>query len=212
MSSVDENHIERMVHRAFRSVWEEDRGGRITPPNLIYVTDVAQCLLKSWYQRTIGEPPSNEKIVILVLGDDVHYILSERFPIGEGEQSATKEYEGVLIRGRADRVLADSILEFKTVTRIPKAPYEHHVDQAQLYLWLFEKEKAYLIYVSKTDGKVKAFRVDKDQKRINELLEKAKQLSQSLKLGLRPAPEPGWLCKYCEYASICGAAGAAEEK
>jgi len=205
LAEVDEGHIEKIVYRAFRAAWEEDRGGRVTPPDLIYVTDVTQCLLKSWYQRTFGEPPSDEKVVILVLGDDVHYILNESFPIGEGEMSAEKEYKGVRIRGRADRVLSSSIVEFKTVNMVPKEPYNHHVRQVQLYLWLFDKPYAFIVYVSKKDGKVKAFKVERSDEAINELLERAATLSRHLREGTRPEPEPNWMCKYCEYAAFCSA-------
>jgi len=204
VAEVDEHHIERMVYRAFRAAWEEDRGGRVAPPDLIYVTDVTQCLLKSWYQRTFAEPPPDEKVVLLVLGDDVHYVLNESFPIGEGERSAEKEFKGVKIRGRADRVLSSFVVEFKTVNIVPKEPYEHHVNQAQLYLWLFDKPSAFIVYVSRKDGKVKAFRIGRDEEKITRLLERAVELSRHLRDGTRPEPEPGWLCKYCEYASMCG--------
>lgn len=205
MSEVDETHIERMVYRAFRAAWEEDRGGRVTPPDLVYVTDVTQCLLRSWYQRTFGEPPSDEKVVILVLGDDVHYILNESFPIGEGEKTAERMYEGVRVRGRADRLLSTSVVEFKTVNIIPKEPYDHHVAQVQLYLWLFDKQYAFIVYVSKKDGRVRAFKVERDENAIKALLERAAKLSKHLREGTKPEPEPGWLCKYCEYSAVCSA-------
>jgi len=211
LAEVDEHHIERMVYRAFRAAWEEDRGSRVTPPDLVYVTDVTQCLLKSWYQRTFGEPPLEEKVVLLVLGDDVHYILNESFPIGEGEKSAEKEYGGVRVRGRADRLLSSFVVEFKTVNFIPKEPYDHHVAQTQLYLWLFDKPSAFIVYVSKKDGRVKAFRVNRNEEEIRKLLERAALLSKHLREGTRPAPEPGWLCKYCEYGKLCGV-GPSESK
>ena len=200
---INEKYIEKMIYRVFRASYEEDKGGYLAPPDLIYVTDVSQCLLKSWFNRAFGEPPSDEKVVILVLGDDVHYLLNEKFPVGKGEESAERSINGVRIRGRADRVFSESIIEFKTATFIPSKPRDHHVLQLQLYLWLFDKKYGFIAYVSKRDGKVKAFKVSRDEDIIKKLLDRAIILSKHLKEGTMPEPEKGWLCDYCEYKSWC---------
>jgi len=201
--SLDTKDVERIVYRSLRAAWEKDRGGGIAPPSLIYVTELTQCLLKSWYNRAMGVPPSDEKIVVLLLGDDVHYLINSQFPLGEGEKSFEKEYNGVRIRGRVDRIVGSTILEFKTTSRIPTEPLSHHVDQMQLYFWLTDTEKGFLVYVAKTNGKVRVFEVFRDDEKIKELLEKAVKLSESLKKGEPPEPENSWLCDYCEYKSQC---------
>ncbi len=199
-----EEFIKKMVYTSFRRAWEEDRGGPPPSPHEVYVTEVTQCLLKSWFQRTMGEKPDGEKAVVLVLGDDVHFLMRDYFPIGDGEVTAERELEnGVKLRGRVDRLLEETIIEFKTVSRAPDKPLSHHVDQVQLYMWLFGRLNAHIVYVTKTNGEVRVFKVDRDEERIKELLERAKRLSDSLKSGKPPDPEPGWLCKYCEFTSIC---------
>jgi len=195
--------VEKAVYRAFRSAWEEERGPGIAPPNVVRVTELVQCLLKSWLERVHGYLPSDKKLVVLVLGDDVHYLMNARFPLGEGEVRVEKEYKGVRIRGRVDRILGDAVLEFKTASRVPLSPLDHHVDQLQLYLWLTGKERGFVVYVSKVNGDVKAFEVVRDEERVSELLDRALILSKCLKEGVRPKPEPGWLCKFCEFRNKC---------
>ncbi|AKG38736.1 MAG: PD-(D/E)XK nuclease family protein [Infirmifilum sp.] len=201
--SLTPQDVERIVFRSLRTAYEKDRGSWTAPPNVIYVTEVTGCLLRSWYMRTMAGPISDEKIVILLLGDDVHYLINSQFPLGEGEKSFEREYKGVTIKGRVDRIAGELIFEFKTASNIPREPREHHVDQMQLYFWLAEKNKGFLVYVSKTTGQVKAFPIIRDEQRIQTLLERAESLSNSLRLAVPPAPEKGWLCEYCEFRDRC---------
>ncbi|MGB9785991.1 MAG: PD-(D/E)XK nuclease family protein [Infirmifilum uzonense] len=201
--SLTPQDVERIVFRSLRTAYEKDRGSWTAPPDVIYVTEVTGCLLRSWYMRTMAGPISDEKIVILLLGDDVHYLINSQFPLGEGEKSFEREYKGVTIKGRVDRIAGELIFEFKTASNIPREPREHHVDQMQLYFWLAEKNKGFLVYVSKTTGQVKAFPIIRDEQRIQTLLERAESLSNSLRLAVPPAPEKGWLCEYCEFRDRC---------
>ncbi|MGC9107972.1 MAG: PD-(D/E)XK nuclease family protein [Infirmifilum sp.] len=201
--SLTPQDVERIVFRSLRTAYEKDRGSWTAPPDVIYVTEVTGCLLRSWYMRTMAGPISDEKIVILLLGDDVHYLINSQFPLGEGEKSFEREYKGVTIKGRVDRIAGELIFEFKTASNIPREPREHHVDQMQLYFWLAEKNKGFLVYVSKTTGQVKAFPIIRDEQRIQTLLGRAESLSNSLRLAVPPAPEKGWLCEYCEFRDRC---------
>jgi len=200
---MDSDLLKKIVYASFRRAWEEDRGGFPPPSDTIYVTEVSQCLLKSWFQRTVAEPPSDNKIILMVMGDSAHYLMKDYFPLGSGEMGVEKTIDGVKIKGRADRVGEDFIIEFKTVSYIPKSPYEAHIKQAQLYLWLFEKNIAFIIYVSRANGEINIFRIERDDKLIKELLDRAKILSSYLKRGVMPKPEKSNLCNYCEYIDLC---------
>jgi len=189
-----------MVYAAFRRTWEEDRGGGPPDQRVVYVTEVSQCLRRAWFQRVMGGAPSDESVVLMIMGDDVHYLMREMVAVGEGEVRCEKTLEnGVIIRGRVDRIIGDAVVEFKTCAAIPKQPYDHHVDQVQLYMWLLGKKKAYVVCVSKINGKVKAFKVEPDLKRVEELLERSRLLSKHLREGTIPEKEEGKLCNYCEY-------------
>jgi len=203
---IDEELVVRIVYAGFRRAWEEERWGGRTDPSTIFVTDVTQCLLKSWYQRVLDYSPSDEKVALLVMGDDVHYLMREILGVGEGELGLEKELgDGVKLRGRVDRVLGDCVLEFKTVSRAPEKPYDNHIKQIQLYMWLADKGEGFIVYVSRADGRVKAFRVLREDEVVAEMAERARRLSESLRQGIPPEPEPSKLCKYCEYNTLCPA-------
>ncbi len=202
--SLNVELLRRIVYSSFRRAWEEDHQSLNLPPTTICVTEISQCLLKSWFERTIRVPPSENKIILMVLGDSTHYLMKDYFPLGKGENFGEKLLNNeIKIVGRADRVLEKYIIEFKTVSRIPDNPYETHINQVQLYLWLFEKEKAFIVYVSRTNGNVKIFEIMRDDSKVKELLERAKILAKSLKEGVVPKPEESVLCNFCEYKELC---------
>ncbi len=203
--SLTAQDVERIVYRALRTAYEKDRGPWTAPPDVVHVTELTGCLRRSWYIRAMGGPLPDEKVVILLLGDDVHFLINSQFPLGEGEKSFEKEFQGVKIRGRVDRIAGETIFEFKTASSIPREPRDHHVDQMQLYFWLADRAKGFIVYVSKTTGQVKAFPVSRDEDRIKRLLERAIKLSDSLRQGAPPDPEKGWLCDYCEFRESCPA-------
>lgn len=203
-NSLDSNLLEKIIYSSFRKAWEEDHQFSKLSYNVICVTEVSQCLLKSWFSRTLRAPPSENKVILMVLGDSTHYLMKDYFPLGEGEKFHEKDIgNGVKLVGRVDRLLEDCIIEFKTVSRLPNEPYEIHVNQTQLYLWLFEKEKAFIVYVSRSNGKVKIFEVYKDDEKISELLERARLFANYLKEGRMPPRERNNLCNYCEYKQLC---------
>ena len=196
--------LERMVYGAFRRAYEEDRGGARPQPNTIYVTEVSCCIRKSWYIRALNEPLSPETVVIMVLGDAVHYIMRDMLSLGESEKRFEKQVGDFKIAGRVDKILGNIVVEFKTTSQIPQKPYEHHIDQLQLYLWLSDLNIGYLVYVDKRRGKVKAFKVTRNDERIKRLLLKAKKLYSSLKTGMPPEPDPKpWECEYCQFKELC---------
>ncbi|MCS7105318.1 MAG: PD-(D/E)XK nuclease family protein [Thermofilaceae archaeon] len=202
--SLSEREVEELTKRALRDAYFSEREVvKSAPVNVVYPTELNQCLRKSWYERMVAEPPQPERLVLFLLGEKLHDVAGEYFPLGSGEKSFEKTVEGVIVRGRLDRELESCIVEFKSVTSIPEKPRPYHVDQAQIYMWLTDKEQAFVVYVSKSTGEVKAFKVERDEARIQELLRKAVEYSIHLQRGFPPPPEPGWLCKYCEYAHLC---------
>lgn len=204
--SLSEREVEELTKRALRDAYFSEREVvKSAPTNVVYPTELNQCLRKSWYERAVAEPPPPERLVLFLLGEKLHDVAEEYFPIGTGEKIFEKTVEGVVIRGRLDRELPSCLVEFKSTTNIPESPRPYHVDQAQLYMWLTEKDLAFIVYVSKNTGEVKAFQVQRDEKRIEELLKRAVDYSGHLKTGVPPQPEPGFLCKYCDYAQLCPA-------
>jgi len=214
VASLTSDLLRRIVYSSFRRAWEEDHQSRASSPTTVYVTEVCQCLLRSWYNRTLKSPPSDNKVVLMVIGDSAHYLMKDYFPLGAGEHHAERDIGGgVRLVGRADRVLEDAVVEFKTVSRAPDKPYDMHVSQVQLYMWLFDKSRAFIAYVSRLNGEVKIFEVGRDDAAISRLLERARSFARCLVSGVVPEAEENPLCAYCEYRELCsrGAAPAPGE-
>ena len=204
MSYLTTDLLKKIVYSSFRKAWEDDHQANVTSPNIIYVTEVCQCLLRSWFNRTLKAPPSDNKVVLMVMGDSAHYIMKDYFPLGEGEYTSERLVDGTIkVVGRADRVLEDVVIEFKTVSRIPESPYEVHVNQVQLYMWLFDKKRALLAYVSRANGNVRIFEILRNDDIISKLIDRIRLFAKCLKNGKVPEAEQSSLCNFCEYRELC---------
>ncbi len=142
----------------------------------------------------------------MMIGEAIHQLLGAHFPIGAGEQEYAKKHGDVEIRGRVDRILGDTIIEFKTTADLPRkgpAARLRHVDQLQLYFWLTGLSRGILVYISRLTGRVKSFAVYRDEERISTLLERATIYAKHLREGTIPDAEEGPLCKYCPFRQDC---------
>ena len=198
--------LKQLVYSAFKRAWEEEHNPDDVGPETVFVTEITQCLRKSYFQRKYGFRPAGEKAVILMLGSALHYIV-QKYSDYDGklvEVPVKAEFEGVELKGRVDLLLDDSVVELKTVIKVPDSVLEHHRDQLLLYMFMSGRERGYVVYVGKKDGAVEAYEVQNDPERLKTLLSRAKKLSQHLMNNEKPDPEPSWLCRFCEYRRICG--------
>ena len=202
---MNEAYVEHIVKSAFRRAYAELSADRSDlGPDTIHVGELTYCLLKSYYERKYGVNYSDEKIVILGLGQATHFLV-ESF-VGEG---VVKEFrvehglEGFKLTGRPDLIVDDAVIELKTTSHIPVQPFSHHVLQLQAYLHLLDRRYGFIVYVCKRRGRVKAFRVERDPGAWEEIVGRARRLHLALVRGEPPEPEPGPLCRYCEFRSMC---------
>ena len=175
-------------------------------PTVIHVSEVVGCLRKAFYSRTrpLTVTPAN---ALKILGGNIHESLQEvlrRYGY-ETEFRVAVSAGGVKLVGHCDAYHPEKqhVLEFKTVGKLPERPYPEHVRQAQAYLTLTNSKKAYIIYIGRSDGKVKVFEVKPDKQVLRELIQRARELSHSLITREPPPPEPTHLCNYCEYKLTC---------
>ncbi|MEM4593393.1 MAG: PD-(D/E)XK nuclease family protein, partial [Sulfolobales archaeon] len=141
-----------------------------------------------------------------VVGQEVHRALQDvlRSDGWEVEVGVSLQLDGFVLRGRIDAVKEDAILEFKTVGSLPTdGPYSSHVLQAQAYLAMVGGSRAYLVYLSRNDGKVKVYRVDPNKQALKQVVERAKQLHQALKSGRPPQSTRGPWCEHCSFKLAC---------
>jgi len=192
---------------------EEDR-----PQIGVYRPSLLPCCLKRQffiYQQGIivGE----EKAGLFEIGRLFHDFLSRTFKDGgltiktvEAPFSIVFLYENELVRisGRADLIITlndeDYIVEVKSVKRLPKEPFKHHVEQLQFYLAGYGLTQGFLIYLEKSYLKNTIFPVDFNIETFRKLVERAAALHKHLRSGEPPASdgEP-WECRYCEFKKDC---------
>ena len=202
---MNEAYVEFLVKRAFRRAHEElaaDRSG--LGSDVVHVTELTYCLLKSFLERRLGVNYSDDKLVVLGLGHAAHYIVEE-FMGGDAVREFHVEYDfgSFKLTGKPDLVLDDVVVELKTASRIPEQPFPHHVLQLQAYLHLLDRRYGFIVYIDKRRGRVKAYRVERDPGAWEEIVGRARRLHLALVRGEPPEPEPGPLCRYCEFRSMC---------
>lgn len=167
---------------------------------------VAECLRQSYYKITEEQVFELEKLWTFSRGSAMHNFVTQTLSKPEKEIFVKKVFPQFDVIGFVDALHDNVIYEFKTTTNIPDEPQTHHVLQAQGYFSMLpeerQKEIAKIIVVYLSMQKIKHFEVPK--RNITSFLEsRAAQLTQAVKTKIPPHREIGWLCRYCEFESIC---------
>ncbi|MEM0227714.1 MAG: PD-(D/E)XK nuclease family protein [Ignisphaera sp.] len=178
--------------------------------NEIYATDLIYCPLKYRYQRTYSELALGTAFnPVTLYGEIIHQGLEKLLSILFGEDNVRVEVEyekniqldldkntyAYVIKGRIDAIVGDYIIEIKSGSSDRNLPYEQHIIQARIYMWLSNLDKAILLYV--TPNRIVEYQITgtMSDKEITELV-------KSIITG-QPAPRYIWECKYCIYSILC---------
>ena len=201
-ATVSELDVNRWLLKAAESL-------KTLPRDEIGVTEVTSpCLRKSYYLRTRTSPPSPAEF-LKALGNEVHLKLAEvlRSEGCEVEVSVGLQLDGFKLRGRVDALCperdSEVVIEFKTTNELPEEPYQTHVLQVQAYLLMLKLERGYLVYLARSSGRVRVFRVGRDGRALKQLVERAEQYHKALVEQRPPPPERGPWCSGCPYTLSC---------
>ena len=173
---------------------------------VIHVTEVTQCLRRSYFLRTrlVQLSPAN---ALRLIGDEVHKALQEvlkrygyevefRVAIDAGDVKLVGHVDAYHPKGKY-------IIEFKTVAKIPKSPYPNHLMQTQAYIALTYSRTGFIAYIARDNGDVKVFKVRPNKQTLRKLILRARELSKALTKGGPPRPEKSPLCNQCEFKYLC---------
>jgi len=161
--------------------------------NTIHVTELCGCRKKSEYFDKFKEMFT---IVPAILVDrfvhmGVQEWLKENYEASV-EVEISKDLGDIVITGSIDAIVEDTVIEIKYTQDVYKSkPYEHHVLQLKLYLWLSGLEKGKLIYIS--PKKLLEFDVD-GRPTDDEVL---------MLIDTWSSPKYNWECSYCPFNQIC---------
>ena len=165
--------------------------------NEIWVTELIECSLKREWRKTLYffeslSPPT-------IIGDFIHkgfLTWLKENGLYEIEVEFQKEYMNFVIKGRVDAINDSEVLEVKYMKTLKdRDPLEHHVDQVRLYLWLTDRPKGRIIYLTPDGCYEHDVTVPMSNFEINELLT-AKQSPRY----------PEWECSYCVFKDFCSSA------
>ncbi len=174
--------------------------------NEFYVTELIMCPLKYRYAKTYKEIAlASAFSPTTLMGELVHLGLETLLKKLLGEDVVKTEVEfdrevvvdGVsyIVKGRVDAIVDDTVIEIKTSRSDVHIPYQHHVLQLRIYLWLTGLNKGLLLYI--TPDRVVEFEVNTaaSDGEVSDLV-------RSMLVG-EPAPRYAWECSYCPFASLC---------
>jgi len=179
------------------------------PHDTLWVTDIAQCLRKTYYQFKYPLKPEYQLRRPLVMGKAIHLwienlLVRHRGELGidiRTEVEVMARVEGVVVRGLADIVLDNVLYEIKTARRIPVKPYLEHILQACFYAYVLGMNKYCILYIS--DNGYREYCMETDNGTINIFRERVKILKQSMENNTPPPREKSPLCSYCPYKRLC---------
>jgi len=211
----------RDIYNMFRRILAEHF--RMPKPNEVHVHEIVQCMRKSYYERKYGSSDyshlSDKKCVILGLGLLTHVKLEELFSQmfnAECEKELRRKVKvnGLIyeVIGTIDILYDNTLIDLKTVNKIPDEPYKHHYLQLQMYMWLANLHKSYIIYICKRDGTIEIFDIIRNERAITHMLERLHYYITCVSADVTPRAEKSYLCNYCEYLLDCGLTNDARKK
>ncbi len=179
----------------------------------VRVTSLLGCIRQLYFEETIGTgyvKPSS--FYPAFRGIMAHKIMEDfKIPGAVDEKRFTREWKGVKITGRPDRIVPSekAIDDYKTTERVPDfgRVYKSHEEQLNLYRWLVGEEyhidNLRVIYMDMKTAKVMNARVWADPELEAFLDEKAEKVKSAFDRNELPPYEKIWLCDYCQHTVQC---------
>ncbi len=190
-----------------------------------YPSEVGGCLRKVFYSYKQPKEIDLEILKIFEAGNILHEFIidvleSEKNPhieLLEKESPFQIDMNDFIISGRVDDIVLVKIdnqiylLEVKSTKSIKytKEPYEGHLMQLQLYMHAKKIHNGIILYLEKNTLQSKSFKVEYDEKQVDKIFRRFKELHQHLKEEKLPIPESriistkNWMCKSCQYKEEC---------
>jgi len=187
-----------MFIKKYLDLMLEERRKHLTNrnPKIIWVSELVACKEKFLFTRIYPEVFTFEPRMILeqIVHKGVQEFLRDNFDYNV-EVEATKVVDKYLINGRIDALNDEEVVEIKYVQDIfQNEPYEHHVMQTGLYMWLTDRERGTIVYIS--------------PKRMIEFEVQGKLSDDDVLMLIDTwaSPRFPWECSYCYFNCICNKA------
>jgi len=202
------------------SVWEWIIASGITfespmDSNVVWITEVADCLRKSFYTRVRGrEVRGFAEAMPIAMGSSLHRYIEEAVTRFLGDRVRTEvpvEHHipevDVTIRGKADVVVEldrKAVFEIKATTKNGNdvKPLPQHVMQLQFYLNTLKIDTGAIVFV--TPERIRVFPVTRDPKVMDTIEYRAAVLAYCLRKQKAPRREvKPYFCNACPFRFMC---------
>lgn len=160
----------------------------------IFLHEVVRCLRHSYYDRMDPQEPDRTSFNNLISG------LLQKMQYG----SADGEFpiDNIKLKGKADMIVDDAILIFRSATELPENPYSTDILYLNACMWIFKKIDGIIVYMT-SDGKESSFSLSKDKKMFEETIRRVHVLNNLLGEKKVPIIEPSLECSSCQYYERC---------
>jgi CRISPR/Cas system-associated exonuclease Cas4 (RecB family) len=214
----DEKKLEELLKQGLTSLHEKEKNWHKIEKGVYYPSALGSCLRKQYYTYTLGERVSPEELVIFATGKSVHETIAKAFgevaTIEKVEENVSLEVSpAVKLKGRIDLLIADYdgkkyLIEAKSTSKTPDAPFEEHVLQLQVYMQALNYNEGFVLYWNKVTGEIKVFKVTKNEEVLKNIFERVKKLDYYVTKNILPEPEAiikgrFWECEKCPFLELC---------
>ena len=179
---------------------------RLPPPDdVLYVTEVADCLRKAYLARRVGFRAGKKMLQGMKLHEEILAWIAKRLrEIGykvEVEYEVSLALGEAVLVGRADLVVWDRdeiwVAEVKTSDYV----FDTHKRQVWIYKLLLDAKHAVVCYMPRED-EFKCIEVELGMT-LDDVVERALKLYNALKNNAVPEPEETPLCGRCPFKHMC---------
>lgn len=160
----------------------------------IHLQEVVQCLRRSYFDRLEPKEVEKEGFSDLLTG-----LLRK---LNYGTEPKSFDIDEIKLRGRADMIVDDVIIIFRSAEEPPEIPKASDVLYLNSCMWLYNKEDGVVIYLTK-DRKEVSFSVTKNKKMFEEIIRRVRVLNNLLGEKKTPILEPSEECSSCQYYDRC---------
>ena len=160
----------------------------------IYLHEVVRCLRRSFYDRTQPEEPERTSFNNLMSG------LLQKMQYGSKEGEFT--IEDFKLKARADMIVDDAIIIFRSAVELPETPYSTDILYLNACMWVFNKIEGVIVYMT-ANGKEASYSLTKDKKMFEEIARRVRILNNLLEEKKVPILEPSQECSSCQYYERC---------
>ena len=176
-----------------------------TPLNTFYPSSVGQCIVKAYHEKLEPKTFPVDTYKLFVIGNLTHeWLQSKIYADGQNEVPIKWEEGDIIISGRIDCILGDTILEFKSIAKldyVQSKPKPEHLEQINLYMHKTGIHKGKIIYVTKNNLEIIEHDVEYSEKLYKKTINYFKRIywyvSRKVEPKVKRCTTP-WSCEYCK--------------